>query len=1835
MQVFLEGKNKTIEIPDGTSPQEMEKIAKSYYTPDELYGSTSFAERESYRARKGRSTVDGGKAMWKFMNGELSKEQAYSIYDESTKEFTEENDEKYAARFFGEKLIGATTELAPYMLDSAMEGAKYGETFGAAAATAALIGGQAGPQAALPEELITVPTAYFMGKAVGQAYGSWMNAAQVEGGMVFKELLDNGVDPEIAKNWAIPAGYLIGAVEMMQIKTLIPGFGKMGRKGLTEIIKSAAKKKSGNLFKRMGVFALRLGKNMGAFMATEIPEEVIQENISIIAEMGAAINDEEAQHEGYSGPTNEEIKKRNMDTLINSLMAFPLLGLPGSVHTTMQSYGRERAVKRVITDRAAKALEQDLGNLILEATQYKTYAEYMESLDEKIDDKFANSFGFDNRATFTEAIWNASRDAMEEEKTIKKLAAEKEAGLPSEEFQNAIDRATELAEKLGVKIDNIEYVDEEMILDPSDPMDMQILFEHGYTEQGVEDAIKNGERFIITGEYKTEGETSEQRRTSVRFFRGATDQDAYHEIVVHGLEDQGGLPGWSGTPEEHAAYLEGIIARGEEGKIIELTEDGRRIDRDVKSILGTVHQSVRLANGPVVVEAGEGTEIVEPSSLFDKLLDRDPNRVNKEINVKKTPGDVVDLGAVYSMEGVEGWTQDKDGKGRNKEGKTYLAWYADEMSKRMREGNVEVTLDENGDYYFTSPGLPAYKYRGALLVDNIKVKAYLLDMPAVYTCKNCASCAPTCYAVGAQVQWPGTKLGRFANLYMFMNHRETFKNKINSELAGNKRPIVRIHTSGDIFSQKYLNFLNEIIRDNPNKTFYTYTKIGDLDYSGIDQNENFNRVNSVLPTGEKNYGDIDYVTKKSKELGIKICPASVAKKGTKVFCTSDSYKGKGIKCSMCTRETSMLFKQHGSAQKGGAEAMQQDIRDTNFMEKIQHSVRKVSTDMYTKQAKKIIRETTGQTKTEDIKKDYMNLKRLFQRIEQETKRVQKEATKQKKEDLKWKEAGQKLADDIHYGKKLEKARQKNKADKERLQKQAKDREKRLEAFREKLRAYAYENLKGEDRGKMITAIARVKTEAQLDKAMKKVEEIAEMSAKRQMIKRIKQQVKRMKASKSIAVDYVQKMQDMMSEYNETKPTAKTLARLQATKDFIAREMADGRTTDIPMKVINALDILNRKPLKDLQLADLIDINEKLRVIADLGKTKLRSRKAATELLKQRDLLALQKDSKSITAKKVKQDNAISGRLSGVEKLANGLKKAMNVAQMKDLMLHPMDAIFDLLDGGKEYTGANYRIFKRRVDQAFTAYLTMKFDIQNRIDKKAQDLGLDVDSMEKIGVYAAKMQEGGNEKLLTFFTQKEIDSVVLTDKEMEFYNAMRKELDDLRPKIEQVMREVYNKPLGNVANYFPFLTDFDAMSDAEVRDRFGGDTITLDQTFLKKNVEMGFTMARVGGKNKIKINAAEVFGQHIDNAIYLITVGRETKYLGEIAKTEEYAAAVGDVGQEVVREWVDLLARKGVSQGNRLAAVDMARKYTGLVALGFKLGSTLVQITALMDGAALIGTHAFDGFSKIIKSSAWRSFVLDNMPEVRERIGDDIAFQDFGKDAFARKLGDMAYMPLKTLDRFAATGVAAGAYIKWCKDNDVAVDLENPNIEGLEYAEKMTRRTQSSSQFKDLPMAITKGKLTGNVSVDKAILQFQSFMLNRWSIVRHDLWRAGIRGKNKKQAINIAMWLIAANYMEMGIRRFSKELIAGMFGQELPEDDEDRAFYKTVGQVLSNVPFAGSLFYSTIYGDFPVPSVSMTTKILKKFGAAIKADEDKGLKWFKALLSATPGGQQIEPNIKGE
>ena len=135
----------------------------------------------------------------------------------------------YGITGFFEGIPGAIANQLPIMastIGGQIKGAVTGGAGGAAVgATGALIGGQLGPQAALPEEVVTVPGAALAlggkGALVGWRYGAGIQAARQEAALAYLDygkLTDNQGRP-IDTNVAKGAAAIVGAVNGCRIVT--------------------------------------------------------------------------------------------------------------------------------------------------------------------------------------------------------------------------------------------------------------------------------------------------------------------------------------------------------------------------------------------------------------------------------------------------------------------------------------------------------------------------------------------------------------------------------------------------------------------------------------------------------------------------------------------------------------------------------------------------------------------------------------------------------------------------------------------------------------------------------------------------------------------------------------------------------------------------------------------------------------------------------------------------------------------------------------------------------------------------------------------------------------------------------------------------------------------------------------------------------------------------------------------------------------------------------------------------------------------------------------------------------------------------------------------------------------------------------------------------------------------------------------------------------------------------------------------------------------------------------------------------------------------------------
>ena len=156
-------------------------------------------------------------------------------------------------------------------------------------ATTALIAGQLGPQAATPEEIVTVPAGAAIGFTKGFGIGQFNFWRKQGTGAIFREAVKKGVNVETASGWAQVGGVLYAAAEK------IGGLNKM------PLVDKVLKAKAVKIYRTRGITetAAAIGKHVSIQTLKEIGEEGLQKGIQTATVETALYDDGKISDEEY------------------------------------------------------------------------------------------------------------------------------------------------------------------------------------------------------------------------------------------------------------------------------------------------------------------------------------------------------------------------------------------------------------------------------------------------------------------------------------------------------------------------------------------------------------------------------------------------------------------------------------------------------------------------------------------------------------------------------------------------------------------------------------------------------------------------------------------------------------------------------------------------------------------------------------------------------------------------------------------------------------------------------------------------------------------------------------------------------------------------------------------------------------------------------------------------------------------------------------------------------------------------------------------------------------------------------------------------------------------------------------------------------------------------------------------------------------------------------------------------------------------------------------------------------------------------------------------------
>ena len=178
---------------------------------------------------------------------------------------------------------------------------------GATFATGAAAMGQAGPQVLVPEEIVTVPSAFIAGMTAGSTASNF----EIEAGLAYNEMIESGISESTAKKIALGVGGVNAGLEMAQLDELAKAFKILDKSG-------AHKKVTRRLVDEL--------KDRGIDIAKETVQEVMQEGSTIA---GTQIGSK--METGDWAYDTKEVLGRLGETAMSSALSFGVMNAPAGV----------------------------------------------------------------------------------------------------------------------------------------------------------------------------------------------------------------------------------------------------------------------------------------------------------------------------------------------------------------------------------------------------------------------------------------------------------------------------------------------------------------------------------------------------------------------------------------------------------------------------------------------------------------------------------------------------------------------------------------------------------------------------------------------------------------------------------------------------------------------------------------------------------------------------------------------------------------------------------------------------------------------------------------------------------------------------------------------------------------------------------------------------------------------------------------------------------------------------------------------------------------------------------------------------------------------------------------------------------------------------------------------------------------------------------------------------------------------------------------------------------------------------------------------------------------
>ncbi len=289
---------------------------------------------------KGTGVVNLGKLGWRRVWGDRSEETKFLIEEEKKKIPTIE--EEFISESFVEDSIRAAVELTPFMVEASIAGLERGGILGTGAAVI-------GRLALKSRNPVVVPLAMGM-FTVGITSGALETTIQVEAGNTFIDLIDKGVDEEIARWTSLGYGIFSGALEVGGLKILLnslPG-KRIIKRQLSEAMQQEARKFGSTASDIVNNFT----EQFSGVLSAQVGIELAQTTADIFSQNVAINLNNRLKGSNIPQSTIDEIAAELQQTFETSIKGFGVISLPGPALTAAIS------IRKPVSKPAEAAPEQ-------------------------------------------------------------------------------------------------------------------------------------------------------------------------------------------------------------------------------------------------------------------------------------------------------------------------------------------------------------------------------------------------------------------------------------------------------------------------------------------------------------------------------------------------------------------------------------------------------------------------------------------------------------------------------------------------------------------------------------------------------------------------------------------------------------------------------------------------------------------------------------------------------------------------------------------------------------------------------------------------------------------------------------------------------------------------------------------------------------------------------------------------------------------------------------------------------------------------------------------------------------------------------------------------------------------------------------------------------------------------------------------------------------------------------------------------------------------------------------------------------------------------------------